>query len=235
MGLRDEFDSGFRDQLSHRYSTELSKLSYDITNRSSSPSSQVFLDEGIPEDSKFYWSRTIIFTIADALISYFISILFNFPLIGSVATFFVFPILIALLLFSFDYIYTTASKYFISTREKMSKPDNLIDIQQKIQDLSIALTKIIEFQNSEKELKTSKPSGEGIVRADSANSTEDCDHWKELLTAHRKALKKLELQQATLGSHFHYSQAIEIEERRKYIADLQATLNEHCRGNRTLA
>ncbi|SRR6266508_210958 len=58
--------------------------------------------------------------------------------------------------------------------------------------------------------------------------TTECDHWRKLLDTHSNVIHILELQQAEQGSMFHYSQAIELDERRKRVVELREQIEQNC-------
>lgn len=60
------------------------------------------------------------------------------------------------------------------------------------------------------------------------NITEDCAHWKELLDAHVKVVRILEVKDAQMGINLPAFEKIELEERRIRVGELQKSLQENC-------
>jgi hypothetical protein len=57
---------------------------------------------------------------------------------------------------------------------------------------------------------------------------DDCNHWTQLLQTHVQVIRVLELDEAKLGSEFHYSKRIELDERRKRADELRQHITANC-------
>src|SRR5262249_19237300 len=100
-----------------------------------------------------------------------------------------------------------------------------IELQKQIDDLWAALTEI------QAELaRLSSPQEERLTQAQSVATlpAEDCNHWNLLLETHIRVIQVLELEQAKLGSEFHYSKLMDLQERRYRVSELQRMIQDNC-------
>jgi len=87
---------------------------------------------------------------------------------------------------------------------------------------------IFTLSNQIQQLATERNVRPNTIQPTLNTDTIDCKHWKELIEAHTKVIRILEVQQAQQGDEFHYSKQIELAERIMRVNILSDQIKENC-------